>query len=122
MIYTILISLQTYNRYFESYIEMMIEDENRKSRPNTGPLHKLKLDHEASVKRLQKAIESKSSKPVTAEDIPQLLEELLALKHKGPQFRQILQANEELEAKFKSNEKKFSFQKVTEMFSKILKF
>ena len=96
-----MIYLQTHNKYFEQYLDLLINQENKKQFPKTDNLCKMKADHQAKVEQLRKAIDGSDSFwfKVGIEDVPMHRDELLALKHSGPTFRQMLETTKMIQAK-----------------------
>src|SRR5699024_10183854 len=62
-------------------------------RTNLELLERMKESHEMDVMYLYEAILNKTCPAVNLEDIPALRQQLLRLKHSGPQFRQMLQGS-----------------------------
>ena len=86
-----------YNKFIEPYLDMQIEEENQKMHSIKGyprmmydALVKMKETHQESVNILTKAIENQSHEEVKLEDIELYRDQLYALKHSGPQFRQMI--------------------------------
>lgn len=93
-----------YNRYFENYIDMLIAQEKLKKNSKIEFFINLKHRHIKNVKDLEKTIKNNPNADVTVENIFMLKKELLELKHNGPIFQQILEANEEVRLNVQNQE------------------
>lgn len=104
IIIIIFFNLQIYNRYFENYIDMLIAQEKLKKNSKIEFFINLKHRHIKNVKDLEKTIKNNPNADVTVENIFMLKKELLELKHNGPIFQQILEANEEVRLNVQNQE------------------
>jgi len=92
---------------------LLIEEEQKKikSIPNYSKgafdsLNDMKRAHRESVKFLTQAIANKSQENVRIDDVIRLRDQLMALKHTGTQFRQMIELNvHEKQKEFKYQEK-----------------
>jgi len=90
-------STTPYNRYLEPYLDLLMEEELKKvnnipnySRDEYEALKKMKESHQENVRILTHAIQTNVVSDVTLDDIFKYKDQLVALKHTGQQFAQML--------------------------------
>lgn len=103
---------QPYNQYIEPYLDLLIEEEEKKrtafaSYQDKGEksLIKMKQEHQRTVQALLEAMnQSKANttnttatptkhQSVSIKDVSKYCDQLVALKHTGKQFRQMMETN-----------------------------